>query len=228
MIVNIWKGQASTPLFMTHMGFGLGSFIVPLLSAPFVDAKFSDGEIQSGYHSKCKHDTNNLNNLTSEILHPEPYTTANQTIHVLETPVPQYPARFVAVYWIISGFSIVIALIFASFHIHGKVTDVRVPKGSTSNSQQAFRDQISPKSCSPTHPRLALLIIGALVIYFLLAVPSLRPFGKLIFSYARDGPCMSVSQATKLNSAFFISLTVGRFAAFLASMVLHIKYILQV
>lgn len=101
-------------------------------------------------------------------------------------------------------------------------------KGKDSTSIQQLKESLSPSTCSPTKPTLALLIIIAVFLYAVVSVPVVRIFPKMIFSYARDQSCMTVDHATTLQSTYFIMLAVGRMLAFILSPFIHSKYIMQV
>lgn len=208
--LKIWKEKSAGPLHALHMGYGIGSIVAPQIVTPFLDQRFSGGIVQTGYNSTCR-----LND-----------THTSQPSHI----TPEYPANFVTTYWILSGISISAALIFVLYHLYGVVCNVRIdePKSSSEARETTFKESISPTNCSPTHPIYATLIMVSLFAYYVISVPLIRAFSKFIFSYARDGPCLSVTKSTALESAYFIAVTIGRLTAFLSSSVVHMKYLLQV
>ena len=71
-----------------------------------------------------------------------------------------------------------------------------------------------------------MLILLSLLVGCVLSIG--RVYAKVIFSYARDGPGLSVQSASMMNSAFFTSSTVGALMLILPMMFIHIKYIIQV
>lgn len=206
------------------MGYGLGSVIVPQLVAPFLDPRFSGGAVQTGYNSTCaNNDSEHISSTTIS------YVLANTTDN--ETG-PKYPADFVTAYWILAGVSLTMSCVFLLYYIHGRVTGVRLDEYSqqkkNDNELPSFKESLSLRSCSPLHPHYGAMLIACLFFYYIISVPLIRAFSKFIFSYARDGPCLSISASTSLESAYFAAVTIGRLCAFLASSLLHMKIILQV
>ena len=222
--LRTWKEKAAGPLHALHMGYGIGSIAVPQLAAPFLDPRFSGGAVQTGFNSTCRANDSDSHSTTTVS-----YLIANTTTG---QPVPKYPAEFVKAYWILAGVSLTMCCVFVAYYIHGRVTGIRLDdhalRKEGGHKGPSFKEAISFRSCSPLHPRYGALLIICLFFHYLISVPMIRAFSKFIFSYARDGPCLSVAESTALESAYFAAVTVGRLVTFLTSFVLHMKYIVQV
>lgn len=223
--MKTWKEKAAGPLHALHMGYGIGSIVVPQLAAPFLDPRFSGGAVQTGYNNTCpKNDSESGSSLTINLF------SANSTTTV--QPTPKYPAEFVKAYWILAGVSLSMSCVFLAYYIHGRVTGIRLDdyaqRKQNANEKPSFREAISFRSCSPLQPRYSAMLIACLFFHYLISVPMIRAFSKFIFSYARDGPCLSVEESTSLESAYFAAVTIGRLVTFLSSYVLHMKIIVQV
>lgn len=228
----MFKDKAAGPLYALHTGYGLGSLVVPQLVRPFLDPRFSGGAIHTGYKSTCRNNTHNTHNTTTTAQPLLFNFESNLNTTATSMPTPRYPAKFTTAYWLLSGLSMSIAALFLSYHVHGRVSGVRIDtkcdSSTTGPTRQTLKQSLSPKTCSPTKPPYAVSIIACLFFYYVLSVPQIRAFSKFVFSYARDGPCLSVIESTSLESVYFATVTVGRLAAFLSSTVLHMKVILQV
>ena len=186
----------------------------------FLDPQYSGGVIKTGYVSACRPNQTDLLKVTSN--------SRNQTAEVL---IHKYPADFVTAYWILAVVSFLLAATFAFYHIHGRITNIRIDKQRdlTANGKKPqLLESLSPKTCSPAHPTYAGIIVALCFIYYGISLPLMRAFTKFVFSYARDGPCLSVDEATGLESAYFAAVTAGRVSAVLISSTIHMKYILQV
>lgn len=211
MALIIWKKKAAGPLHAIHMGYSLGSVFIPQLVTPFLDPRYSGGTIATKYNSSCQdHPTN------SSPIAP-----------------PLYPPRFVTVYWMLSGITLLMSLIFLIYFIHGRLTGINITsmrdmEPETTGQRASLKEGLSFKSCSPSHPRYAGVIVILLMLYYVISVPLIRAFSKFVFSYARDGPCLTVGESTALESVYFAAVTVGRFSAFIISSFIHMKYVLQV
>lgn len=195
------------------IGYGLGSIIVPQLVTPFLDQRFSE-------NGRLLVTATNVSTCAEA-------TMLNQTavLNSIDENEPLYPAKFVKAYWIVAEVSFVLAVFFVIHYIHGKVTGTRI---NPSEKDQSIKDALSIRRCSHEHPRFAAALIVGLFFFYFAAFAIVRVFTKLIFSYARNGPCLSVQMSTAIESTYFVSLTVGRMVALFATMLLHMKYILMV
>ena len=206
------------------MGYGIGSIAVPQLAAPFLDPRFSGGAVQTGFNSTCRANDSDSHSTTTVS-----YLIANTTTG---QPVPKYPAEFVKAYWILAGVSLTMCCVFVAYYIHGRVTGIRLDdytkRKLLENGKPSFKETVSLKSCSPLHPHYGAMLIACLFFYYVISVPLIRAFSKFIFSYARDGPCLTVAESTSLESVYFAAVTIGRLWAFLSSSLIHMKFILEV
>lgn len=223
--LRTWREKAAGPIHALHTGYGIGSLVIPQLLAPFLDPRFSGGTLVTGYNSSCRENTTTDNKSSGLALDSDIDKIGSYL------PTPLYPARFVTVYWILAGFSLTIVSIFLTYHVHGRVTGIRIDSLSGINGKQPHKtckQSMALSSCSPTHPRYAAGIIFTLFFYYVVGLPLVRAFSKFVFSYARDAPCFSVQDSASLETTYFAAITAGRFAAFVLSSFIHMKYILQV
>ena len=58
--MDLWKEKASGPLHIIHVGYGIGSFLVPQILAPFISEKLptKDTMLDNG----CADSISNLSN----------------------------------------------------------------------------------------------------------------------------------------------------------------------
>ena len=191
----------------------------PQLATRFLDPRYS-GVLKTEYASACQPNQTDIIKVVSD--------SKNQTAAVF---IHKYPADFVIAYWILAVASFLLAATFACYHIHGRITNIRIDKQrdlTANGNKPELLESLSPKTCSPSRPVYAGIIVVLCFIYYGIAYPLMRAFTKFVFSYARDGPCLSVDEATGLESAYFAAVTAGRISAVLISSTIHMKYILQV
>lgn len=242
LTMKSWKGSSAGPLHVLLIGYSIGSIVVSPLLSPLIGGRPSDGLVRTRYNSSCP----SQNHLGAEPpLAPNNYTahdlmlssvnrshitdgvsfSSNTTSESFTTDT--YTTGYVTAYWVLAGLSLILAAIFVMYYIYGKVTGVRIVQ-SKMIKELTFIQSCLPQSCSPLQPAYAGVIVAALLFYHAISVPVVRTFPKFIFSYARDGPCMDVTQSITLQTAYLASSTIGRIAVVLISCAVHMSFILQV
>lgn len=215
--MRTWKEQSAVPMHTLIIGRGLGSIIIPQVVTPYIDARFS------GSYKLTT--ATNISNCAAEIHN----ASIEHIAFDQDQLIPEYPAKFVKAYWLVAEVSFTLAVFFVIHFIHSRATGMTIDRGGPDNSEKyTIKTQISPRNCSPEHPYFAGMIVACLFFFYFAAFSLVRVFTKMLFSYARNGPCLSVSTSTAIESTYFVSLTVGRLAALLATTVIHMKYILMV
>ena len=215
IVMKTWRENSAIPMHALIIGYGLGSIVVPQLVTPFLDKRFSA-------NGRLLATATNISTCAEA-------TMRNQSavLHDVDELEPEYPAKFVKAYWIVAQVSFVLAVFFVIHYVHGKVTGTRIdPPKKTGH--QSMKNTLSIRNCSTDHPKYAAALITGLFFFYFSAFAIVRVFTKLIFSYARNGPCLSVQMSTAIESTYFVSLTAGRLVALFVTMVLHMKYILMV
>ena len=218
MVLVIFKEDTPPAEMTLNLGYQLGAVVAPLITTPFLDENFS-----GLYYG---------NGANTNLSFPEYNSTKSNSSHVesfAQSGKPLYPAKFVEAFWIVGGFGIALTMACLAFHIHRLQTGTKIEKQcSHAASGQTFQESLSPKNLSSDHPycALAMLILLSLLVGCVLSIG--RVYAKVIFSYARDGPGLSVQSASMMNSAFFTSSTVGALMLIVPMMFIHIKYIIQV
>lgn len=217
----MWKQKSSAALYAIHFGSAIAYVITPKITGIFVDPRFS------GRHKSLS--TNDVvpcrDSFTQQL---------NNSIAVngsdVTQPIPKYPADFVYALWIFAVVGLLSAIVFVGYYINKKLTGIRYEKNIEGNEKmnQNFSSILSPRSCSPTKPMMAALILVSAFFYYGVVITAFLIFPKMIFSYARDAACLSVGKSTTLHSTYFIFVAVGRLASFALSPALHPKYIMQV
>lgn len=150
-----------------------------------------------------------------------------------EKIIPNYPADFVNALWIFAAISQCVTLTFIAFYIHKRKNSIQYKPDTKAQQEnqtllKSLTSTVSPKTCSPTKPALAVLMMVAIFLYYGIQTPIFRIFPKMVFSYARDEACFSVDKSTTLQSTYFILMAAGRLTSMGLSPFLHSKYIMQV
>lgn len=220
MTLKLWNQRSTAPLVAIHMGSSVSYIVTPKVTGFFVDSRFSSpNSLQASApisNSNCK--------LIAELNITSP--ASNSTLYL----EPKYPASFVYAFWIFAAINILVAAMFLLYSIHKQRNGLQYLNDGNSNGRGAMTltSSMHPKTCSPSKPVLAILVIMAVFWFYGAFIPMFRIFPKMIFSYARTEACMSVEMSTTFQSTYFILMLVGRTVAFLLSSAVHPKYIMQV
>lgn len=223
-MMRLWKKDSGTALYAMYLGGAVSIVIIPKFTGLFVDPRLSGTRSTLAAAQQTIHC-----NISQEYVH-------NSTTHYSAAlpPKPKYPAAYVLEFWIIGAFGALFAAVFVAYYLYKirfklQYVEPRVKVGENrAELLDTFSSSLSPKSCSPSKPTIATLLMVSSFLYYAALIPVYRIFPKLIFSYARDAACFSVDHATSLHSIFFTLIAVGRLLAFLLSPVINSKYIMQV
>lgn len=215
VIFITFRERSAAACNVIQFGYNLGATLAPIIAAPFVDERFSgtrftlDGRLVSDGNA------------------------TNQSISLLEYSDDElttftYPAKFVNAYWIVAGFGILAILLHLSLHIYGEMSGVYLGDYLQSEVKPSVREQFKLRACSPSHPVLAALFLLMMFVHVGCNFALGRVFPKVIFSYDRDGPGLSVSMSSLMTSSFFMTSLVGIPLFLIPSYFIHVKYLLQV
>lgn len=195
--------NSATACLIWQLGYFVGGGVGPVMVAPFIDSRFS------GLTSKLMEDMT-LNNSTSDI----PYI---------------YPSKFTTAYWLMAGMAVIVAFAQLAFYIYGRISGTNlIDYMQADHTKTKLREKLSFRSCSPLRPALAGLLIMCQCLLYGGCVTLNYTFSKIIFSYDRDGPGLSVFESSLMTSSYSISAVVGIVVFLVPTSFLHIKYVLQV
>ena len=217
-----WREKATVPFHTLNVGYGVGSIIIPFIVKPYLDPRFS-GNSQS---------VNGINHCNEGVFSTTASTTQNLKL--------KYPADFVTAYWILAPFGVLVAFGFIGHLIYAwkqKIILIRPARqpvdgdatgSSTEKVITRLKRSIELHNCSPKRPTVGLLIIIMVAFYTAACTPIARVFSKFIFSYARDGACMTLKESITLQSAYFVAVTGGKLFGCIFSAFLSVGIMMQV
>lgn len=198
--MDLWKEKASGPLHIIHVGYGIGSFLVPQILAPFISEKLptKDTMLENG----CADNISNLSN------------TINITDDTSK-PSSVPPNNLQIGFWIVSAMVLGIAGIWLGYFLFDKQKYVQ---GDDKDKRHAtVREYFNPANCAPGNPTFAVLMHVLIFMWTYSATALERIYGKYLFSYVREEACFSKQEATNLLTAFWICGATGRFLGFIIS-----------
>ena len=206
LVLEIWQEKASSPMFLLHFGFGVGSFIVPQIANPFLAIPKPTPAAE-------------LSNITT--LDPISTTAAPVTEYLRES-------RIEWAYLIVALITMGVSIVFYYYQFCGKWsrnTGVRKSK-KESDDEKAILKIIDPATCADGKRLFGIQVLGLLFFFFFIATGGERVYGKFIRSFAIDKYNLDGDEASLLNSVFWISYAIGRFSGFVAARWISIRMIL--
>lgn len=213
-----FKDKSAAACNVIQLGYSLGGIISPAVVAPFIDPKFS------GIHFKLD---GTIERTDSQL---ENSTETNRSrAEELDSLKVEYPAKFVQAYWILTISGLTVIMMGLCFYIHGRTTKgAKLTDHFEGEAAKSIKQQFSFKSCSPKKPVLAALILLMFFIHIGCMYPLGRVYSKIIFSYDRDGPGLSVAKSSLMTSTFWISSVSGILIFLIPASCVHVKYLIQV
>lgn len=222
----MWQEKSASPLHILHGGFGIGSFIIPLIANPFLAVPFPEDDMNQSLS-----DTNQLS-----ITMAMP-TTTTETRYLK-------PSRIEIAYAIAAAIVVVVSLVFYFYHFlawrsghfikSNGVTGNDVTKETLSTSVERnslaskMKTMFNPATCSGGRFAYGLSVMGLVVVYFFQAVGAERVGGKFIRAFSIDYHKFSNDDGSYINTAFWIAFSAGRVGAFLAARWIPIRILILI
>lgn len=133
-------------------------------------------------------------------------------------------------YLIVALITIGVSLVFYFYQFCGKWSRNRQANRlkQDTDDQPTFREIIDPATCANGKRLFGVQVFGLLFLFFFIATGGERVYGKFIRSFAIDHAKLDGDEASLLNSSFWISFAIGRFAGFVAAKWISIRIILLI
>ena len=226
LIFNLWKEKSAGPMHFLHMGYGIGSFIVPLYSNPFLAIPMASALVNSTNISmEAQLDIRFQNESTAN---PDLMQTTEQAKAYLRESRIEYS------YTISACMVALLSVVFYYYQveecrIHGtkrleskkeelhELNDDKQKPGSDGIQSRTFREMFNPGSCSGGRTWYAIQLLLVLFLYMANLNGGERMIGGFIRSFSVDQLGFGTYEASYLNTSFWISFTVGRFTFFIAA-----------
>ena len=223
-LLKLWKEKVTSPMHALHLGYGIGSFIVPLVANPFLGelvtmhtSNFSVEQTTTGSFIQTDNDTTVFQN-ESELFQN---TSKNATDDMYKTMVgSQVEYSFL----IVSLLGFVIAFVFFLYHImfyrELKITvDTKTKKNNIFSIIRLF----NPATCADGDALYGFLTYVLVFVFFFACAAAQRFYANFIRAYAIDELGFTKDIGSYLNSVFWICFSVGRFAGIIVGKFLTIR-----
>ena len=206
-IYNLWQERSAPPMHILHGGYGVGSFLIPLIANPFLAVpKMTE------YNSTGHNDSITVGGVheISELNASRPENTEYLKVSKIEYA-----------YMIPSLITVGMSIVFYYYQFCDNLTR-SVPKrqGQLTNAKTAsrhamkFKEIINPASCTNGRFFYGLQIFTLLFFFYFTCTGGERISGTFIRAFAIDYYDFSVDDGSYINTTFWISFSVGRFAGF--------------
>lgn len=192
----MWKTESPPILQLLHMGFGVGALIGPLLCSPFLAV------------------------VESQI------SDQNQESHFKIIKESHAREAFV----ILGVITVSVAVPFYMFHFtrakDGSAAQLETTSKKFSAKQSSFIDLINPATYANGNFGFGLCMYILLSVYFFSLIGGEKVYGSFVRTIAVDIFKLGKLEASYLNSAFWVSLTVGRLVGYMVARHVNIHSLL--
>ena len=206
-----------------HLGFGIGSLVVPQIANPFLAVLNFD------YHDIP--DNNSTFNNDSNSLLPFNKSLENSTLHNKSQDVDHdeflVETHVKWAYLIVASIACAVSTVFFVFQFCGKsYRNVKVDATSSQDPKPSPLAMIDPGSCAGGDRAYGMKILVFLFLFSFQAFGGEYVCSNFLRTYTVDHHHMAGDDASILNTCFWISYTLGCFLGFLAAAWIPIRRLL--
>jgi len=228
ILFNIWKEKSVTPIMLIHLGYGIGSFLVPMYASPFLS---SNEEVLELYN----HQNTTLGNasISNATLSLAPYVHEKSRVHYA--------------FNISASAAAIMSLVFYFYQLKttfrkvcGKnkveeepVEAEKIPvekqmEIKDRSAEKSFIDMINPASCAGGHFWYGTMILILMFFFFFTFCGGERLLGTFVRTYAVEQLGLSKDNASLLNMAFWIGFAIGRLLFSIIGMFVSVRVLMMV
>ncbi|XP_052778293.1 sodium-dependent glucose transporter 1A-like [Mya arenaria] len=201
LILNLWLEKSASPMILLHSGYGIGSFLIPLYTNPFL-ALVNTVNVPLN---------NTFINVTEMpyIGHSVSYSNVTQETQIIKESKIEYA------YMISAGLVLLHSFSFYFFQIRErKFQKINMNKvlgeSVKAKKNRKLIDMVNPATCTGGRTWYGVQIFSLSILYFANAFGGERVVANFIRSFSIDQLQFSNDDASYINTAFWISFTVGR------------------
>lgn len=247
LILNMWKEKSASPMHLLHMGYGIGSFIVPLYSNPFLAVPMPTAVPNLTYTTIDYSDTTTILN---DIYNHTDTAIMNDSNRSLSVEPVRYlkESRIEYAYAISAALVALMSIVFYSYQIQENIWRSKQKRFFASQNDhehkpgernlnrrdsggiqsRSFREMFNPATCSGGRLWYSIQLLVILFVFFGNANGGERLIGGFIRSFSVDQLGFASAEASYLNTSFWISFTMGRFIFFIAARWIGIRKLILI
>ncbi|XP_060588296.1 sodium-dependent glucose transporter 1A-like [Ruditapes philippinarum] len=225
LIINMWKENSASPLHILHGGFGIGSFIIPLIANPFL-AKLAPDDNNATATGNVSCDSQCGLNFTTT----PGSTTTTEKRYLAETSKIEYG------YAIAGLIAIVVSVVFYTYHFCGSKQRklLKEEQDNATNHEKSdtrtlsFREMFNPATCAGGRFLYGIEIFVLVFLFFMQAVGGERVGGKFIRAFSIDYHHFSTDDGSYINTVFWIAFACGRVLGFIVAKWIPIRILILI
>ncbi|WAQ96905.1 MFS4B-like protein [Mya arenaria] len=225
ILFNMWKEKSVSPLMLVHLGYGIGSFIVPLYANPFLADTAGDADYGNDtlYNNGTVEGNGAIKNNG---------TISNTSLSVSRI---EYP------YGISAAFAACLSLVFYAYQVrewkmippmmeHTVENEIETTNTISTEEEKgkSLLEMVNPASCAGGHFWYGVQIFSLVFLYFGNIGGGDRMIGSFIRSYSIDQLKFTKDSATLLNTGYWISFSVGRLVFSFFARILSVRLLILV
>ena len=220
LLFNVWQEKSASPMHVLHGGYGIGSFIIPLIANPFL--AIPEPKYQNNVTNFTTSPRYSADNTTD--------TTVATTEAIIEDTKYLRASRIEFAYLIPALIAISLSLVFYIYHAKGTRERKREKQHTVMNinhnKSRSFKEMINPATCTGRSVTYGLQMLFWLFLFYFNCVGGEKLSGTFIRTYSIDHFGFSVDDGSYINTAFWISFTVGRLTGFLTARWIPIRVLI--
>lgn len=210
-------------MHIVHLGYGTGGFLAPLIVNPFLADFATIDASNSTFHK---------DDISSTVTYFTP--TSSEISNVTSSITPAPVSRIEYAYIIIACYTFLLSLVYFVYqckenrNLTSEDEKSALSKTNANKLHQKRRliDMINPASCADGNFCFGALILGFLFLRFFGIVGADRTGGTFLRSYAVDQLHFSKDDGSYINTAYWVSYSVGRLIGFIAARWVPIRVIM--
>lgn len=238
LILLLWKEKAASPLHILHGGFGIGSFIIPLIANPFLAVPVRP--VQRGNTSNVSMEaTDSSFSFESTIIPLGVYPNVSNGSFDMEKDneggrvLYLRESRIEFAYLISAVITLALSVVFYGYQIKGykfgqEDSDRLASQSKRSSFFKRCKRMVNPATCAKGKFLYGAEIFIVLFIYFFNITGGERILGKFIRAYSIEQLGFSVDDGSYINTAFWISFAVGRITGFITARYIPIRILILI
>ncbi|WAR04029.1 MFD4A-like protein [Mya arenaria] len=228
LILLLWEKDAASPLHILHGGFGIGSFIIPLIANPFLAIpRETHAGLNGTWNETLGRQSSMANNTNASLSATHARTFGNDT-----TTEYLRESRIEYAYLISAIITLALSAVFYGYHCRGyrfqKSPGAEHNETKMHKFTEHCKTMINPKTCTDGKLFYGIQMFSILFIYYFNIVGGERILGKFIRAYAIEQLDFSVSEGSYINTTFWISFAVGRISGFIAARYIPIRMLILI
>ena len=216
LIFNMWLEKAASPMHVLHGGYGIGSFLIPLIANPFLAVSSSTN------HTDRLSDTTELMYTIME----------NTTSSIADSGRYWKDSRIELAFLIPAVLAISLSLVFHGYnYINVKENikqTVKPVEGTMTIKSLKFKQMLNPATCAGGDTFYGFQVFILLFLYYVNCIGGERVNGLFLRTYSIEHFGFSGDDGSYINTSFWISFTVGRCLGFLTARWIPIRLLILI